>query len=207
MTPEYNDSNYYQQPPVAQPLPQPQAQAQAQYAQIPLSQDEMYANLIQEERVRNIISQISPDNQLYEIEMRIKGYRKDILTGQWVKIDPDTPEPSPLLIGRFISYLSSLLNQNTSISNLSENQINKLMALVIEYIVDDLDANAGEYGLYTEYTERTRIGHIILNSVFMVLNRALNGQEARRMWGTLNVTESYMPEKRGGFMDALKFWK
>ncbi len=181
---------------------------QTTYQQVPLSQDEMYANLIQEERVKNIIQQISPENQLYEIEMRIKGYRKDLLTQAWIKIDENAPEPSPLLVSRFISYLSSLLNQNTSISNLSENQINKLMALVIEYIVDDLDTNAETYGMLCDYTERTRIGHIILNSVFMVLNRALNGQEAKRMWGTLNVTESMIPDqKRSGFLEALKFWK
>jgi len=140
--------------------------------------------------------------------MRIKGYRKDMMTQAWVKIDENSPEPNPLLVSRFISYLSSLLNQNTSISNLSENQINKLMALVIEYIVDDLDTNAETYGMISDFTERTRIGQIILNSVFMVLNRALNGQEAKRMWGTLNVTESMLPDqKRGGFLEALKFWK
>lgn len=178
--------------------------------QVPVSQDEMYATMLQEERVKNIIAQISPDNQLYEIEMRIKGYRKDTRSGDWIKINPDAPEPNPLLVSRFISYLSSLLNQNTSLSNLSENQVNKLMKLVIEYIVDDLDANAEEYKIKSSYTERTRIGHIILNSVFMVLNRALNGQEARRMWGTLSVTESAIDQQArrgGGFLDALKFWK
>ena len=116
-----------------------------QYQNVPVSQDEMAATLIQEERIRNILSQINPDNQLFEIEMRIKGYRKDMNSNAWVKIDVAMKEPSPLLVGRYISYLSSLLNQNTSISNLSENQINKLMKLVIEYIVDDLDSNAEEY--------------------------------------------------------------
>lgn len=178
--------------------------------QVPVSQDEMYANMIQEERIKNVISQISPDNQLYEIEMRIKGYRKNIYTGGWEKISESTPEPSPLLVQRFVSYLSSLLNQNTSLSNFSELQVNKIMKLVIEYIVDDLNSNAEEYGLISSYTERTRIGHIILNSVFSVLNRALNGAEARRMWGTLSLTESSamnQQQQKAGFLDALKFWK
>ena len=82
------------------------------------------------------------------------------------------------------------------------------MKLVIEYIVDDLDTHAIIYDLETNYTERTRIGHIVLNSVFMVLNRALNGAEARRMWGTLNVTESNMGgSQKPGMLDAIKFWK
>ena len=193
--------DYYQQP--AYPQQQPQ------YQQVPLSQDEMYATMLQEERIKNVIAQISPDNQLYEVEMRIKGYRKDFRSGDWIKISPDTPEPSPLLVGRFISYLSSIMNQSTALSNLSENQVNKIMKLVIEYITDDLDSNAEKYGIGGEYTERTRIGHIILNSTFMVLNRALNGQESRRIFNTLSVSESMMGEqqKKPGMMEALKFWK
>lgn len=187
-----------------------QQNIQPQMQQVPLSQDEMYANIIQEERIKNLISQISPDNQLADIEMRIKGYRREIGTGQWIKIDPNAKEVHPMLVSRFISYLSSILNQNTSLSNLSENQINKIMKLIIEYIVDDLDANSDIYGIGSDYTERTRIGQIILNTVFMVLNRALNGSEARRMWGTLSVAESMMPDqqqKKSGFGEALKFWK
>lgn len=181
------------------------------YQQVPVSQDEMYANMLQEERIKNVISQISPDNQLYEIEMRIKGFRKNIYTGAWEKISEDAPEPHPLLVQRFIAYLSSLLNQNTSLSNFSEMQINKLMFLVIEYITDDLSTHSEMYGLQHNYTERTRIGHIVFNCVFSVLNRALNGAEARRMWGALALTENSAmgasPQQKAGMMDALKFWK
>lgn len=179
--------------------------------QVPVSQDEMYANIMQEDRIKNVIAQISPDNQLYEIEMRIKNNRKNPYTGAWEKISENAKEPHPMLVQRFISYLSSLLNQNTSLSNFSEMQVNKIMKLVIEYIVDDLSANAEVYGLSSDYTERTRIGHIILNSVFSVLNRALNGSESRRMWGTLSLTESSatagQPQQKGGIMNALQFWK
>lgn len=190
----YDDGGYY-----------PQSYQQ----QVPVSSDEMYANMMQEERVKNVISQVSPDNQLYEIEMRIKGYRKNMYTGAWEKISEDAPEPSPLLVQRFVAYLSSLLNQNTALSNFSEFQVNKIMKLVIEYIVDDLNSNAEEYGLESNYTERTRIGHIILNSVFSVLNRALNGQEASRMWKALSLTENsaMTPQKKNTIMESLKFWK
>jgi hypothetical protein len=189
----------------AQDYSQPQA-ISAQ--QMPVTSDEMYANIIQEERVKNIIAQISPEVQLYEIEMRIKGRRKNPTTNLWEKIDPNVKEVSGLLVSRYISYLSSILNQNTSLSNLSENQVNKIMKLVIEWLVDDIDTNAELYELNSDYTERTRIAHIMLNSTFMVLNRALNGQEARRMWGSLSLSENNNPfqNKKGAF-DFLKAWK
>jgi hypothetical protein len=201
--------------------PQPQ--------QYPVSQDEMYANLIQEERVKNVIQQISPDNQLVEIELRLRGYKKNLISGTWEKIDPNAPEPHPLLITRIISYLSSLLNQSTPLGNLQEIQINRLMKLIIEYLSDDLDNNAELYGLgyrriikiktifgktidivhfENDYNERTRVAHIVLNSIFMVMTRALNGTEARRMWGSLSMNESLNQQpQKGGFKEALKFWK
>lgn len=169
--------------------------------------DDVYAQGLQEERVRNIIAQISPDTQLGEIELRIRGYRKDTFTGEWKRIDKDSKPVSDKLVSRYISYLGSILNQNTSMSNLNSVQVNKIMKLVIEYLSDDMDANAEEYGFAEEYTERTRIGHIILNSTFMVLNRALNGSEARRIWKALSLSESYSPSNENrskGWLGALK---
>ena len=181
---------------------------QQQYQTVPVSSDELYANVIQEEKIKNIISQLDPENQLKEIEMRIRGYKKNVLTSEWEKIDPDSPEPPRLLIMRFISYLSAIMSQNTTQSNLSEGQVNALMKLIINYIADELDGNAKLYNLENNYTERTRIGHIILNSCFFVLNRALNGQEAKRMWKAMSLSESFnqVPQK-SKLGNALQFWK
>lgn len=195
------------------PYSQQQAYPDQQVVQqVPVSSDELYANALQEDRIKNVIAQISPDTQLYDVEMRIRGYRKKGSRGNWVKVDDKAPEVNATLVSRYISYLGSIMNQNTSLTNLSGMQINKIMARVIEYISDDLDANAHEYGLHDDYTERTRIGHIILNSTFMVLNRALNGMESRRLWRSLSLIESSsmgQPQKKG-FLgqlgEAAKFW-
>jgi len=189
-------------------IPQPQTQAISAPTEIPVTADELYATYLQEERVKNVISQISPDNQLLEIQWRIKGYIKNPVTQQWEKIAEDAPEPHPVLISRFISYLSAILNQNTTLSNLSSIEINKVMKLVIEWTVDELDSNAELYELETDYTERTRIGHILFNETFFALKRAQNGQESKRIFKSLNVTEnlSQMPKKRG-LLDHLKVWK
>jgi len=174
---------------------------------VPVSSDELYANAVQEERIKNVISQLDPENQLKDIEMRIRGYKKNPMTQEWEKIDPKSPEPPRLLVSRFISYLSSIMNQNTTQGNLSENQINNLMKLAIEYVADELDSNAGLYQLENNYTERTRIGHILLNSMFFTLCRSLNGKEAQRMWKSLSLVESMNQQPKNKLTDALKFWK
>lgn len=180
---------------------------QMQYQSIPISSDELYANAIQEDKIKNIISQLDPENQLKEIEMRIRGYKKNSFTLDWEKIDPDSPEPPRILISRFISYLSSIMNQNTTQGNLSESQVNSLMRLAINYVADELDGNATLYDLENNYTERTRIGHIMLNSMFFTLNRSLNGMEAKRMWKALSLSENLNQPEKKGLGDALKFWK
>jgi hypothetical protein len=185
----------------------PQTDPTQQYQTVPVSSDELYANAIQEEKVKNIVAQLDPENQLKDIEMRIRGYKKNPLTHEWEKIDPDSPEPPRLLISRFISYLSSIMNQNTTQGNLSDMQINGLMRLAINYVADELDSNAGLYNLENNYTERTRIGHIMLNSMFFTLNRALNGQEAKRMWKAMSLSENLNQPEKNKMAEALRFWK
>jgi hypothetical protein len=182
-------------------------QPQQQYSSIPVSSDELYTNAIQEEKIRNVISQLDPENQLKEIEMRIRGYKRNVFTRDWEKIDPDSPEPPKLLISRFISYLSSIMNQNTTQGNLSERQINKLMELAIYYVADELDGNAKLYDLENNYTERTRIGHIMLNSMFFTLNRALNGKESSRMWKAMSLQENMNQQPKNKLVEAMRFWK
>jgi hypothetical protein len=180
-------------------MPMPQAQ--------PVSQDEIYASMVQEERVKNVISQISPQMHLNDIRMNLRGYYKDELRQKWIKIDPNTPEPDPLLVSRYMAFLGSVLNTNTILGNLSERQINKIMKIIIEYVTDDLDVNATAYNLEEDYTERTRIGNIMIISVFTVLLRALNGQEARRMWNSLSMSESLNGMGMMGGKPQSKWWQ
>jgi hypothetical protein len=187
---------------------QDQQQVQEVYESQPVKSDEIYANLMQEERVKNIIAQTSPDNQLTDIEWRIRGHRKNIYTGQWEKID-GVIEPSSILVGRYISYLGSILNDNTRFTNLSSGQINSLMRLCIEWIVDDMDSHAVQYGLDNDYTERSRVAYIILHATFMVLKRSENGMESRRVWNSLNLNETSNPfgQTKKSWKDMLSFWK
>lgn len=180
------------------------------------SQDEQYANdpqalyadTMREEKVSNILSQISPDSLLTEIEHRIRGEKKDEFTQQWVAISKNAPKVSEEMVSKFISFLGSILNQNTTMSNFSPQEINNLMQMVVRYVVNDLDVNCKKYGIEGDFTEMTRIGMIIQNTVFIVLKRAQNGMEARRVFSAWKVSESLnqAPQKKG-IMDSLSFWK
>jgi len=169
---------------------------------------DLQAQQMNEDKIRNILSQISPSNQVEEIEMRIKGYKKNLFTNSWEKISQTKDNLPEELIGRYTSWLSSFMNLNTTMGNLSAGQITALMRNAVKFIVDDIDSHAEEYGIGRDYTERTRIGDILLNSTFLVLNRSLNGIEARRFWSSLNLSESSnMNGQQQNKSDWWKFWK
>ena len=168
----------------------------------------IYADTMREEKITNNLSQINPDNLLADIEYRIRGYKKNTLTGEWDKINEKSSDISEELVANFMSFLGSVLNQNTSMSNFSGGEITTIMEHVIEFIADDLTVNDEKYSIVGDYQEMSRIGNIVSMTVFSVLKRAQNGMEARRVFSALKINEqlTQAPTQKG-LADSLKFWK
>jgi len=166
----------------------------------------LYADTMREEKITNIIAQISPDNLLNEIEHRIRGEKKNHYTQEWERISPKSKPISEELVANFISFLGAVLNQNTSLSNFSAGEINNIMEIIIDWVKNDLTDNDITYGIQGRYMEMERIANIICLTCFTVLKRAQNGLEAGRMWKSLRVSETMGQPKKKGLMDAMKFW-
>jgi len=188
-------------------------QGQPVYNSEPVNPNEIYASALQEERVLNLLSQLSPENQLKDIYWYLRGYYKNPNTNQWEKQNKDLKEISPLLLSRVMGFLGSLSHQGITLSNMTETKINRTMKLIIEWYVDEMVANAHLYGLEDEYAERSRIGIIIFENCFAAFNRSLGGTESRRVFGALSIGENLSPygqfnqQKKRGFLDSLKIWK
>ncbi len=179
---------------------------QQQQEQIANDPNSLMADSMREEKVTNILQQINPDNLLSDIEHRIRGEKKDS-TGEWVPISENAKPVSEELVADFISFLGSFLNQNTSMSNFSPAEINNLMELIRGWVMQHLVVNAEKYGIAGEYSEYDRIAHIICATCFTVLKRAQNGQESRRIFKIMKLTESNNQARgKGGMMDNFKFW-
>ncbi len=168
----------------------------------------LYAENMREEKIANVISQLDPSNLIDELEHKLRGEKLNKITQEWEKIGKVDMGVSEILIARLVSFMSAILNQNTTLSNYSLNEINNRMELVIEYIRDDLTDNDIDYNLEGNYTEMTRIGMIICETVSSVFRRALNGMESRRIFNALKVTESLTSApQRQTMKEALQFWK
>ena len=166
----------------------------------------MYADMMKEDKTVNILAQINPDNLLTDIEHRIRGEKKNLYTGQWDPIKENGEVVSEEMVSNFISFLGCILNQNTSMSNFKESEINNLMEMITDWVKNDLVVNAGKYGIEGNYTEYDRIGHIVCATCFAVFKRALNGRESLRIFKMMRISESNTPDSKHKFRDNFKFW-
>ena len=183
-----------------------QSMKQQQQTQIDNDPNALYADAMREERVANVLSQLDPSNLVDEIEHKLRGEKFNKDTEEWTKISDDGSGISEILIERYVSFLGSILTLHTTISNYSLSEINNRMRLIISYLKRDMSNHAEEYNLVDNYTERDRIGMIVLETTSSAFRRALDGAESRRMWGALKVDASLNPMNKKGVMDALKFW-
>lgn len=174
----------------------------------PESPQDIYADTMREEKITNLLSQINPDNLLIEIEYRIRGYKKNTFTGQWERISNVGKEINDYLVSDFIGFLGGIMNQSTTMSNFSNQEINSIMGEVAEWIGENIVQNKNLYGLEKNNAERNRIGLIIMMNVFSALKRAQNGMEARRIFGAMKIHESLTQNPQSkGFAESIKFWK
>ncbi len=179
--------------------------AQQQQNQMNADPASFQADAFREDKTINILQQINPDNLLTDIEHRIRGEKKDY-TGAWVKIASKAEPVSEELVANFISFLGCILNQNTSMSNFKEQEVNNLMMMITNWVKSDLVVNAGKYGIEGQYTEYDRIGHIVCSTCFAVFKRALNGRESARIFKMMRMNESIGGEKKSSLKDNFKFW-
>ncbi len=165
----------------------------------------LYADTMREEKIRNVISQINPDNLMVDIEYRLRGFRKNQFTNQWEK-SSGSKEVSEELLSNFTSFLGSILTQNTSLSNFSADEINNIMSMIITYIRDDLADNEDKYGITGDYHEMTRIANILCMTVFSTLKQAQNGMLVKRVFSALKINEALNQQKPKGALSDFKFW-
>lgn len=119
----------------------------------------VYADSMREDKIKNVIAQLNPELLLTEIEHRIRGEKKNHYTDEWEPIRKTGQVISEELVQNYISFLNAYLTQNNSLSNFSPDEINNIMAVVIDYVRDDLSDNAEKYGL-TRKNEITVPGKI-----------------------------------------------
>ncbi len=168
----------------------------------------IYADSLREEKTANLLDQLNPDNLLVDIEHRIRGEKKDPYTQRWVPISEKYSRAiNEELISNFVSFLGSILNQNTSMSNFTQHEINNMMTMIITYVKNDLTVNDEKYEIVGNWTEMDRIANIICITCFSTFKQAMNGTFSRRVFGTMKVSADLTKENKKSWKDAVQFWR
>ncbi len=183
------------------------AQINQNQQQIDNDPNAIYADTLRKEGTANLLDQLNPDNLLSDIEHRIRGEKKDLYSNQWVPISKGQKPISEKLVSNFMSFLGAILNQNTSMSNFSADEINNMMEMIVVYVGIDLDVNDKEYGIEDNYPEMWRVAHIISISCFATFKQAMNGMLSKRIFGSLKVDAHLTDTNKSTMKDALAFWK
>lgn len=152
-----------------------------------------------------VIEQLNPSHMLNEMEMILRGEFKDEKTGKLIK------KVRPLMndkgIQKMITYCRGIINTNTVISFLDNNEIRKIMNELSDDLVDDLSLNWKEYGI-TSKPDLDYINNIVLVMMFLSLKRCLQGGERNFLGKTtseiLNSKSGFGSQKNEGILSKFK---
>jgi hypothetical protein len=154
----------------------------------------------QEERVHNFMTQTSPTGSLQDLSYVLQGYVYNESTRDWIKISDGLPDDIRL---DFLQFITADLSENVRMTNLDINQINGVMVSTIEWITDYLDINADRLNLSEE--QMTKIGLIMVKSVFFTLLRSQAGVERHKIFSSLNMNAEMNPQQQ--MPQKQKFWQ
>ena len=180
-------------------------QEEANHAQKHLAAPQMVHNQQQMQAV--LVEQTNPKNVIKEIEYSLMN----------VEVQPDGTLISlgdPIMnndgINKMKFIMRSIINQNTILSHLKDQEINKIILNLSDNIIDDLTLNWKEYGIKDKIALDHVVDSIIFPS-FMALKRACNQNE--KNWLGKVTVESITggggggmrkPKRQSGFWEKFK---
>ena len=160
-------------------------------------------SLMQEDRVKNFISQTSPSATLQSINYILQGYVYDQNKEEWIQVADGIPDKVRL---DFLQFVTPDLSEDVRMTNLNSDQINAIMESTIEWIVDYLDIIADEEQLQEE--QMSKIGWILIKSVFYTILRAQAGVERSQIFRSLKMGDTLSPQMPMQKQESWwKFWK
>lgn len=158
----------------------------------------------------SIIQITDPSDLIKYIEFNLRQARINVVTGEQ-EYDVDNMLLNENGIRGCISFIQGIINQNTVMSNLSENDIKLLMRTTIYTTTQQLMGNRIRWGIKVS-EDRTRITQIIYPAVYICLRRSFEEGE-RGFWKgaigehIVNDGTSGTRQQQTGFLQRLNPFK
>ena len=168
------------------------AQSELQQQQIQAEQG-MNAPALQQQQQQlqaALVEQTNPSHILEDVEQKLRG-KKPMMDGSYQKIGE--PLMNEKGIGRMIFTLSSVVNQNTILYHLENQEIGNIIVRLSNDIIDDLVLNWQDYGIVDKILLDSIVDAVIFPA-FASLKRAWKQNE--KNWLNKTVVESISSSPR-----------
>ena len=163
-----------------------------------------YGNM--EAEINNIVGQINPQTIIDNLDHALKGEQFSKEQAAWVMNASGKALVNDSCRGAIISYITGLLTNNSTMAIITKDQLSGIMESVIETIERMFVVNLEEFGFVPNgkgYNKRefenkgvpdtarmTMVSNMIYVVVFLVLTRALDGMESRKIFGSLSMADT-----------------
>lgn len=174
-----------------------------------------------EEEIKNVIGQIDPSHILDNLNHALQGEYYNKEKGQWIKVGK--PLVNNACRGWIISYLTSIMNNASTMGIITEKQFSYFMEGVIRTVTREFLCNLerfgfvppGKYykkGIYenkgTPDTSRMdSISEMIYQRAAIIYSRSIKGTESSRILRRLSLSGdagyNELPQKKGGWLSKI----
>jgi len=166
--------------------------------------------------ISNIVGQIDPSTIIDNLNHSLKGefYNKE--TGMWVMNPSGVPLVNDACRGFIISYVTGIMNNNSTMAILSQQQLGYMMETIIEEMGKEFVCNLERFGFVppgpgfdvgryenkgTPYSARmSSVCSMVFRAVFSCYTRSLNGMESKKIFSSLRMADQldFQPQREQG---------
>lgn len=156
--------------------------------------------------VSNIVGQIDPATIVDNLNHSLKGEFFDKENGSWVMNPSGVPLVNDACRGFLVSYITGVLNNNSTLAIINQQQLGYLMETIIEEISKEFVCNLERFGFVPpgvgyakgcyenkgtpDSSRMSSVSGMVFRAVFSCYTRSLNGMESKKMWSSLNMSDS-----------------
>jgi len=177
---------------------------QQQYQQQP--QEQYLPSYTPESSISNIVGQIDPSTIIDNLNHSLKGEYYNKEKGIWEMNEDGTPLVNNACRGFIISYVTGIMNNNSTMAIISEKQLGFLMESVIEDLGKEFVCNLERFGfvprgrgfdnnLYEnkgtpDSSRMSSVSNMVIRAVFSCYTRSLHGMESRKIFSSLHMNDA-----------------
>lgn len=158
----------------------------------------------------SLVEQTNPKEVLKEIEMTLKGMTYDYQKEEWKLLKDAQPIVNDLGVNSLMTDARPFINQISTLSNISIDQISKIVVNLGRTVKNKLKMNWKEFGI--DKSNLSTVVFAITNPAFMTGLRAMGEGERRFLKTSVRAVESYTSnatpqQSASSTTEKLKFWR